>query len=556
MPGAGSRLRSRSGKKPKEDESDIDSESIGVVGTFETLRDEGGHFMHVGQFKKAIESFTKALEMNEGDKHCLVLRSRCHLQLGEAGLALKDAEMSLTQEKDFIPALYRKAEALYQQGDFETALVYYHRGNKLRPELPDFLLGISKAQEAINNSIGSPSTVKLKVKGDLSIFEKHQEKKNQRPQKEGYKKPSQRVVEKKVRQRPVTSGNTKMMKQLLEELYVDKEYLEQLLADSSLTGSESNTSAEIRNLILDELDYIDTRVNFWKCQKPLYARKKKPITNRSENHECQAILNDLEEIDNELLRGNFRKALEKAKKTLKTAENSSEAKVPEKFLFIANLHSCLGNAFMELEDFDSAELHHNKDFTISEEHKQDTGRAIDNLGRTYARMGKYKKAINIWEGKLNSKLMAIEKTWLYHEIGRCHLELEEYEQSYDYGRMSLSAAEEIKEEDWRMNASLLCAQSLVNQNQGNAALPYYQQVMDIAKEQGRTDVEERMKKIIEDLEVTGSEKEDTSLDLSPRQEDSNSVNGNEMDAEPKTLEEEKPSSNIEKEDADDTAASN
>lgn len=556
MPGAGSRLRSRSGKKPKEDESDIDSESIGVVGTFETLRDEGGHFMHVGQFKKAIESFTKALEMNEGDKHCLVLRSRCHLQLGEAGLALKDAEMSLTQEKDFIPALYRKAEALYQQGDFETALVYYHRGNKLRPELPDFLLGISKAQEAINNSIGSPSTVKLKVKGDLSIFEKHQEKKNQRPQKEGYKKPSQRVVEKKVRQRPVTSGNIKMMKQLLEELYVDKEYLEQLLADSSLTGSESNTSAEIRNLILDELDYIDTRVNFWKCQKPLYARKKKPITNRSENHECQAILNDLEEIDNELLRGNFRKALEKAKKTLKTAENSSEAKVPEKFLFIANLHSCLGNAFMELEDFDSAELHHNKDFTISEEHKQDTGRAIDNLGRTYARMGKYKKAINIWEGKLNSKLMAIEKTWLYHEIGRCHLELEEYEQSYDYGRMSLSAAEEIKEEDWRMNASLLCAQSLVNQNQGNAALPYYQQVMDIAKEQGRTDVEERMKKIIEDLEVTGSEKEDTSLDLSPRQEDSNSVNGNEMDAEPKTLEEEKPSSNIEKEDADDTAASN
>lgn len=556
MPGAGSRLRSRSGKKPKEDESDIDSESIGVVGTFETLRDEGGHFMHVGQFKKAIESFTKALEMNEGDKHCLVLRSRCHLQLGEAGLALKDAEMSLTQEKDFIPALYRKAEALYQQGDFETALVYYHRGNKLRPELPDFLLGISKAQEAINNSIGSPSTVKLKVKGDLSIFEKHQEKKNQRPQKEGYKKPSQRVVEKKVRQRPVTSGNTKMMKQLLEELYVDKEYLEQLLADSSLTGSESNTSAEIRNLILDELDYIDTRVNFWKCQKPLYARKKKPITNRSENHECQAILNDLEEIDNELLRGNFRKALEKAKKTLKTAENSSEAKVPEKFLFIANLHSCLGNAFMELEDFESAELHHNKDFTISEEHKQDTGRAIDNLGRTYARMGKYKKAINIWEGKLNSKLMAIEKTWLYHEIGRCHLELEEYEQSYDYGRMSLSAAEEIKEEDWRMNASLLCAQSLVNQNQGNAALTYYQQVMDIAKEQGRTDVEERMKKIIEDLEVTGSEKEDTSLDLSPRQEDSNSVNGNEMDAEPKTLEEEKPSSNIEKEDADDTAASN
>ena len=68
----------------------------------------------------------------------------------------------------------------------------------------------------------------------------------------------------------------------------------------------------------------------------------------------------------ELLQGNFRKALEKAKKTLKTAENSSTAKVPEKFLFIANIHSCLGNAYMELEEFELAELHHNKDFSISE----------------------------------------------------------------------------------------------------------------------------------------------------------------------------------------------
>ena len=48
-----------------------------------------------------------------------------------------------------------KAEALYQKGDFETALVFYHRGNKLRPELQEFRLGIQKCEEAIDNSIGS-----------------------------------------------------------------------------------------------------------------------------------------------------------------------------------------------------------------------------------------------------------------------------------------------------------------------------------------------------------------------------------------------------------------
>ena len=35
------------------------------------------------------------------------------------------------------------------------ALVYYHRGNQSRPELDEFRLGIQKAREAIDNSIGS-----------------------------------------------------------------------------------------------------------------------------------------------------------------------------------------------------------------------------------------------------------------------------------------------------------------------------------------------------------------------------------------------------------------
>jgi hypothetical protein len=50
--------------------------------------------------------------------------------------------------------VYQKAQALYYQGDFELSLVFYHRGHKLRPELQEFRLGIQKAQEAIDNSVG------------------------------------------------------------------------------------------------------------------------------------------------------------------------------------------------------------------------------------------------------------------------------------------------------------------------------------------------------------------------------------------------------------------
>ena len=44
----------------------------------------------------------QALEMNMEDKNCLVTRSKCWLQLGNAENALADSETALLQDKDFI----------------------------------------------------------------------------------------------------------------------------------------------------------------------------------------------------------------------------------------------------------------------------------------------------------------------------------------------------------------------------------------------------------------------------------------------------------------------
>jgi len=51
-------------------------------------------------------------------------------------------------------ALHQKAETLYIKGNFELALVYFHRGQKLKPESEIFRLGIQKAQEAIDSAVG------------------------------------------------------------------------------------------------------------------------------------------------------------------------------------------------------------------------------------------------------------------------------------------------------------------------------------------------------------------------------------------------------------------
>lgn len=51
--------------------------------------------------------------------------------------------------------ILQKAEALYHLGDFEHALMYYHRGLRIRPEMQEFRLGVQKSKEAIENTIGS-----------------------------------------------------------------------------------------------------------------------------------------------------------------------------------------------------------------------------------------------------------------------------------------------------------------------------------------------------------------------------------------------------------------
>ena len=106
------------------------------------------------------------MELRPDDKYCLVSRAKCFLHLGSSTEALQDAETSLKDDPEFPKGLFMKAEALYQMGKFEMALVYYHRGFNNRPEMHEFKVGIQKAEEAINNSIGRKliSTLLLMLK--------------------------------------------------------------------------------------------------------------------------------------------------------------------------------------------------------------------------------------------------------------------------------------------------------------------------------------------------------------------------------------------------------
>lgn len=246
-------------------------------------------------------------------------RSRCHLQSGSPELALRDANDSLKEDGSFFKGIFQKAEALYAMGDFEMALVFYHRGNKLRPEQDDFRIGIQKSREAIENSIGDPKAVKISIPQDLkkkvaAVLLADENKRHGVAKTSEYIKSSEAQKEKKEAQEtvvrnvsyalpqasttptgnpfnpspavcnilmskgisppPQSSLSPTMENKLLGEIYEDRVYLSKLLNDKDFVENPNN---EVLQLVSEGLTYLSSRLEFWRQQNPLYSRKQTHI---------------------------------------------------------------------------------------------------------------------------------------------------------------------------------------------------------------------------------------------------------------------------------------
>ncbi|NXO83065.1 TTC25 protein, partial [Sitta europaea] len=423
-----------------------------------------------------------ALKLRAGDKHCLITRSKCFLKLGDTENSLKDAEASLQIDKTFSEGLYQKAETLYTMGDFEFALVFYHRGRRLRPDQHKFQLGINKAEEAIVNCIGNPSSVKLESKEELCFVSRQAEK----------KKDNQKQQNKPKDQKQTKKKSPKIEQQLLGRLYADKAYLEKLLKDEDLMQSSTRQGIKVLDLVLGGISYLNHRRDFWQQQKPIYARayerrvlRQGRLQGRSQKPSDigRSIAKNMEDIELALARGSAEESCRKAEHLLKKVQAWTENEVPNKNKLIGDLHSCIGNAQLAMGQMEAALHSHKMDLDCARKHalKDAVSRALDNIGHVYARIGKFQQAINTWEEKIPLAQSSLEKAWLFHEIGRCYLELDKAEVAQDYGQKSLQSAEEEGDVEWQLHATVLVAQAQVKLKDYRSAILNFERALEKAK---------------------------------------------------------------------------
>ncbi|CAG9097859.1 unnamed protein product [Plutella xylostella] len=177
------------------------------------------------RFRNALTFVDKAIELAPEEKAAYVARSKCYLLLGEPRSALADAEAALQLDPKHVQALLHKAEALYYCGEFELSLVHYHRGLRTRPDLHAFRLGVQKAQEAIENTIGTV-------------------------------KPTKKTSKK----------TPKATRPVLGQLMSDKIYLENLLKNPDLAIADKKND-EVTRQAEEALRFLENREEFWRQQQ-------------------------------------------------------------------------------------------------------------------------------------------------------------------------------------------------------------------------------------------------------------------------------------------------
>ncbi|VDP63691.1 unnamed protein product [Schistosoma mattheei] len=383
---------------------------------------------------------------------------------------------ALLMKKKYLKAImaYDQGQILYNKGDFEHALVYFHRGQQQRPELQMFRLGIQKSEEAIENSLTGHKKIKIGSAGAKGFVKQMDDKAKSRQITQKSKKvtgdPSTGDGDQDNQNIPINLIPKNMSKIMFGPLYTDHEYLEELLKQESAQKWKTTYSEEVRNLARNGITYLDERSKFWHQEKPVYARMKagrlKPLikpqlTKKQRCPEINKVLNRLHHIDKLQRAHQHELAVKHAENLLHEVKTWDSSQVSNYHEILANIYSMLGLSNLELGNYTESLEAHQAAYDLGQENNlsEVISHSMDNMGRVYAKKGDYDSAIKIWEEKLEKCTDELDVIWLCYELGRCYLELQKPNKSFEYGEKGLDIACSMNDKLWQLNINVLIGQS-------------------------------------------------------------------------------------------------
>jgi|UniRef100_A0A7S4FNT6 serine/threonine-protein phosphatase 5 len=123
-------------------ESDVETQAA-------KFKEEGNTFFKAFQFPKAIDAYTKCLELDDKNVAVYCNRAFAHLKVEAFGSALEDANVAIDLDPAFVKAYYRRATAYLALGKNEEALKDLKRVVTIVPKDKDAKLKYQSCEKQV-----------------------------------------------------------------------------------------------------------------------------------------------------------------------------------------------------------------------------------------------------------------------------------------------------------------------------------------------------------------------------------------------------------------------
>jgi len=108
----------------------------------EEFKVEGNNFLKAANYSKAIESYTKAIELNDGNAIYWLNRAIAKINMTNYESALEDAEAAITRDPNYTKAYYRKGQCLAALNRINDAIAAFEEAERRASSDPTLLQNI------------------------------------------------------------------------------------------------------------------------------------------------------------------------------------------------------------------------------------------------------------------------------------------------------------------------------------------------------------------------------------------------------------------------------
>nr|CAD7576067.1 unnamed protein product [Timema californicum] len=466
--------------------------------------------------------------------------SKCKIRKSLFDGALMEAELALAQKPSEINASHCKAVALYEMGEFEDALIHFHRGDKKRKKPDIFEVGIQQTEETIEDCIGRnvgpvmadfyPITEETiedcigrnvgPVMADFYPIIKEMEDKR----KLSLNKLKDASDHERLSKKKGQGSLNKMSKMYLGGLHEDKVFLESFQKNPAIQSVNKKGAARILKLASTASDMLKQRQETLRTRRPLYALEYRAATLSTK---MKAKKRQEKQAKVELIRSRAKKyvyQLEEiaAKRNLKTFIDAIEMAIdniepwsanclPNKKMYLDTIYNTVASFYMGQKTFNYDRMKVDEktrvvrlylDLPVTGNSALDIAfNLYNNVFRDYRKILK-KIATQVKETSDPNKL-----TYLYHEMGYYYSILGKHEIARSMAKKSLSWAVETNNLEWKINALVLVAKSELKQGNKTEAKDAIIEAQQLATELDDEEVVEFLMKCFDILDKLDTEEE-------------------------------------------------